>query len=923
MTRAVRTTSLRTPSKNRSKKLLAATLLVAAAAVVGCSDDAGAESEDAAPPCIGKCDGIANVSGALPVTVHAASWDGRVLLVDDDGECRVLALRPTEIDVTNPSVSFPPTAFSEGLPCPTTLGTPALAMATDEEQNPYPSDAEGTFDWGGDHQTYALTLVEADAGGQLVRRRGTVVVAHPFTAQAEVVTADWDETPAQLGIEGATPSLTADGGLLVFERDGALLYARAQGDAFTTPAPLTALHTEADVLVDGLRLRDRYPLATEFTRSADGARLGPGESLIGARPWISQDGSELVFETEGGTMVLGQQTGFAVRHLDGPINASSGQASAFHVGLGRTGSAWAPFPGTHSLPVRDHRLPTIPLFGFETTDDGVQSRYDEIDFSAFSDEDYVAYLPMNELVAVDGSLEGARAGDISGQFNTAVLEGAAFESGTIPGARGAAAFVDSGGRIVIPDSETTAAPDRGLAVSMFVRPMADGLSGSLAHWPGIADIELGDDGEVTFVVHVDGETRRSTGTVQLERDAWTHLALAYDGIAGILRVYADGRRVAEDRFGRGIATGGGAIVLGEVTAPGGGAVLGVDEVTISRVVRFDEEVFDLATGEVMQRIALGGAELLRDDVAVPLGLDPEEIVMPAWSNVRPATVELGQLIFFDTRLSRNGAVSCATCHDPELAFTDGRATGPHIDGGDLTRATPTIFNRGLSMAQFWDSRSPSLESQALSPIGSPAEMNFTIPEAVALMESSPEYVDRFMDVFGRAPSAAGIANALAAFQRSQMAGDSPVDRFEAGEVDALTESERRGRVLFAGKARCISCHGGSNYSDEQLHDVGLLDDRDFGAFFTRRGRTRNLRAFKTPTLRNIDVTGPYFHNGSVETLEEVVALYSDGPQQPGADPESRPLNLTADEQTDLVAFLRALNSPNAVQTFDIDLPEVE
>ncbi|MBV1859818.1 MAG: c-type cytochrome, partial [Nannocystaceae bacterium] len=132
----------------------------------------------------------------------------------------------------------------------------------------------------------------------------------------------------------------------------------------------------------------------------------------------------------------------------------------------------------------------------------------------------------------------------------------------------------------------------------------------------------------------------------------------------------------------------------------------------------------------------------------------------------------------------------------------------------------------------------------------------------------------------------------------------------------------RGRALFGGKARCVACHSGSNFSDERLHAVEVFEHTDLGAFLVRRGRERFLRAFKTPTLRNIDITGPYFHDGSAASLEEVVSMYNAGalPDARNVDPELRPLGLADGEQADLVAFLRALTSPNAIQTFDVELP---
>jgi cytochrome c peroxidase len=348
-------------------------------------------------------------------------------------------------------------------------------------------------------------------------------------------------------------------------------------------------------------------------------------------------------------------------------------------------------------------------------------------------------------------------------------------------------------------------------------------------------------------------------------------------------------------------------------------VVALDEVAISRIFRTPEEFSIAAFGREPAGPPMGGAELL-PGIEIPMGLDAGDFIVPAWSRNTDEVVELGMMLFFDTRLSSNGEVSCATCHDPEMAWTDGRAVGRHIDGGDLARATPTIFNRVTSTRQFWDGRSRSVEAQALSPIGSPAEMNMPLNQAVEILNGIPEYVEMFEAAFGRGPDIGGMANAISAFERRQLAGESPVDLFEAGDTDALTAAEQRGRLLFHGKARCASCHSGSNYSDEDFHNVGILGGNDLGRFYSSGGRNSMFRAFKTPTLRNIAVTGPYFHNGSVETLEEVVALYNVGPTSDNHDWESRPLGLTDQEEADLVAFLEALTSPNASQTFDIDLP---
>ncbi|MBV1859706.1 MAG: hypothetical protein KUG77_14935, partial [Nannocystaceae bacterium] len=748
---------MRRPNVRSSKSNLALGLALGLSALAGCSDDSGATDEPGnGPPCIGKCDGFGSITGALPLAPHAATWDGRVLLADVEGECRVVAVRPEAIEVREGGLSFGPEVFSEGLPCPTTVGRPALAMSTPEGHNPFPSTPDGSLDFAGEHLTYEVTLLESNEAGQLVRRAGTLI-----TTAGEITSARWDDEPIPTGISGLNPTLSADGGLLVFERENTLWFALAQGNDFGEPAPLSRLHERAADTIRGLPLVTRYPLAGESLRAADGERIEAGQPIVGHRPSLGQDATSLFFEATGGTRVLSQRSGFAIRQLDGHINASDDDAPAFHLSLGRSGSVYAPYPGAHRLPVREHRLPTVSLFGFTERDGELQSSYDEVDFVAFSDRDYVTYLPMTAAALADGTLDTRRAGDLSGRFNTAVLDaGASFEHAAVTGAHGQAVFLPSGAGLVVPASDTTLAPLRGYNVSMFIRPMADDVRGTLLDWPGVVSITLEDDGVVILGSAPQSEPTNSVHPV-LARDTWTHIAVSYDGNSGRLRTYVDGERIAQDQFARrGFPSGdGGAITVGRATASGEGAVLALDEVTVSRELRLDEEVYAEARQEEFFRRPIASVDRIREEVDLPLGLDADQFVMPDRANLEDNAIDLGMLLFFDTRLSSNQEISCATCHDPELAFTDGRAVGAAVDGSNLTRSTPTVFNRALSTMQFWDGRSPSLEQQSVLPIFNSAEMGLTRQQFVEYLGSVPEYVERFNDVFRRAPSisAAGFA----------------------------------------------------------------------------------------------------------------------------------------------------------------------
>jgi cytochrome c peroxidase len=266
---------------------------------------------------------------------------------------------------------------------------------------------------------------------------------------------------------------------------------------------------------------------------------------------------------------------------------------------------------------------------------------------------------------------------------------------------------------------------------------------------------------------------------------------------------------------------------------------------------------------------------------------------------------LGRRLFYDARLSRDGSVSCATCHDPARAFTDGLPRAKGVRGQVGPRNTPTIVNRGIGRLQFWDGRAATLEQQALGPIEAAGEMGFTIPEALALLEKDPAYGQEFDKVFGGGPTAERLGQAIAAYERTIYSVNSPFDRFLAGEEDAMGEEAQRGLALFGAKARCGECHSGPNFTDELFHTLGLPGDAGRGVVTKAPA---DEAAFKTPTLREVEKTAPYMHDGSLVTLEEVVDYYDrGGTPHPNLSPKITKLGLTAREKTDLVAFLRALS----------------
>lgn len=285
----------------------------------------------------------------------------------------------------------------------------------------------------------------------------------------------------------------------------------------------------------------------------------------------------------------------------------------------------------------------------------------------------------------------------------------------------------------------------------------------------------------------------------------------------------------------------------------------------------------------------------------PLGLPP--LKYPADNPPTPEKIELGRMLYFDPRLSADNTISCASCHDPQKGWSNGEAVATGVGGAKGGRNAPTIINSAYNKLQFWDGRAGSLEEQALGPIQNPIEMNMTLDALISKLNSVEGYRRRFEQVFGGEITADKIAKAIAAFERTILSGDAPYDRYQAGDHSALSESAQRGMKLFFGKARCSACHIGPNFTDHGFHNIGL-DSMDPGrkAISQLEG---DHGAMKTPTLRDIARTAPYMHNGSLKTLEEVVAHYNKGGNRnPYQDEEIFPLRLSETEIQDLVTFLR-------------------
>lgn len=296
---------------------------------------------------------------------------------------------------------------------------------------------------------------------------------------------------------------------------------------------------------------------------------------------------------------------------------------------------------------------------------------------------------------------------------------------------------------------------------------------------------------------------------------------------------------------------------------------------------------------------------------LPLGLDPYQrkgIELTEENPIQHELVVLGKHLYFDTRLSKDETVACATCHDPDKGWTDQLPVSVGISAQEGGRSAPTVINRVFSEAQFWDGRAATLEEQAAGPITNPIEMGMESHDlAVNRIAAIAGYKPLFKAAFGdEKVDLDRITKAIATFERTIVSGNSPYDRYESGDKSAMSESAVRGKDLFFNKARCSICHSGMNFTDELYHNLGVGGDSEAGREAVTKDPADRGK-FKTPTLRNITDTFPYMHDGSEKTLAEVIEFYDKGGNpNPNLDKEMKPLNLTAEEKKDLIAFLEAL-----------------
>ena len=328
------------------------------------------------------------------------------------------------------------------------------------------------------------------------------------------------------------------------------------------------------------------------------------------------------------------------------------------------------------------------------------------------------------------------------------------------------------------------------------------------------------------------------------------------------------------------------------------------------------------------------------DVQLPEGLDAgaANIFIPENNPMTRAKIELGRQLYFDPRLSVDGTISCASCHDPDQGFAAQTQFGIGVEGQEGGRNSPVAYNRILSTEQFWDGRAATLEDQAIGPIANPIEMGNTHEVCCLTLDQIPGYKMQFEKIFEDGVTIENVGKAIATFERAIVTGPAPYDYYaplkqfeevfaadleyldeepalaeqyaelkQQAEAHPMSESAQRGMELTFGKANCTNCHAGANFSDEQYHNLGVgmdAEDPDLGRFEVT-AKEEHRGAFKTPTMRNVIHSPPYMHDGSQKTLEEVVEWYDKGGHKnPWLSDKMEPLNLTEQEKKDLVAFMK-------------------
>lgn len=760
---------------------------------------------------------------------------------------------------------------------------------------------------------------------------------------------------------GLEPSITTDGKLLIFNDNGiysgvdSLMYIYTTDPTNTnnwsTPKPISSLYYEDS------NFKAQYPIARLPLRSNLGDIYNEGEYFVGAYPWISWEGSEITFMAlqhnsiarphararRAGFSIIGRWTGNKVRHIDGSFNSkdtigtrdtnSDKTVRLFTSAIGSTSSIWNPF-NSQLKPALPYLYQSPSLFIISSN----TAEFSEVGFQDFTDGRYILSLPMNPAIRkltpgawpITNEVDFNKTPDLSmNNLNGTISGNASFplvsnsinfgtnsvqiqDTQTSIGAKGQGIRFPATGAVTVSSSDKFKESDSGLTVELFVKPILNTRDHHqfLIHKRDSYSIILEPDSRVTIRAFVNNQEHmlHFIGP-SIPTGEWTHLAFTHNPKTGNIQAFFNARLMAEKTFSPGhINHTDTRLLIGPAgqTTQSSEPILIIDEVKISSTIRSSVELANSAGIPYNQRM------ISTSRLNIPSIYSLTDFRFPVEIRLSQQKSQLGAMLFKDVRLSSNGQVSCSSCHLLSHRLADNLASSRGVTGHPLIRNAPPVFNRLLGPLQNWDGKFNSLKDQAEGPLTHVDEMGLRdMEQAAEIIKNIPGYHRLFSDAFGiNSINSDNIKTALASFQASIMAQNSPADLFHLGNSSSLNASQLRGRNLFFGKARCVACHSGVNYSDEQFHNTGLLmtlsSDKGRESI---TGRSVDLRSFKTPTLRNIAHTAPYMHNGSVKTLKEVVDLYnSGGVADQLRDAEIKPLGLTSDEVNELVSFLNSLSS---------------
>lgn len=667
----------------------------------------------------------------------------------------------------------------------------------------------------------------------------------------------------------------------------------------------------------------------------------------------------------GGLSAVGKPTNWTLRHLDGAMNLDRWSRMPDESGpnketirvlfssFGLYPSPWFSFGDAPNFDLPVHRNgSTLTLLS------ALRADYSETDLSDATDGNYVVSLHMNEslkgpvrlnsytdpnctfsnksfcatLSDYEMQPDTENTPDTSGKFNNASLQGGAkfpveyglqrkgydfrkppFNLPTNeppyrlnlkdangeyirppysgleyqtdidgnPGINGRAIYFPETGFLHIPyrPSLDTAST----TIALWIKPLlASTRPQNLISREGVFRLTLGTEGLKLYLrINERTELLADAETIP-QTNQWVHLAFTYSSKTGMAQIYRNAILTKAGVFVPGALSPSSApLIIGpQGSGDAGAAIFLIDEVSVSNVERTRDQIEKMA-----YRYR-------------PLQTEPE--------SPSAVQIELGKRLFFDKRLSTTKTISCASCHKPGFAFADNVRLNQGTSGISLPRNTPTLLFRKKADVQFLDGRAATLEEQAIGPLTNPHEMGNKLCQIVYWLNESPNYVDLFQRAYGKRPDAQTLLTALRDYERTIISKDSPYDRYVNDHVP-LSANAERGRKIFSGKGRCLGCHRGSNLTDELFHNTGVTNDSyDFGRERIT-GISGDKGKFKTPTLREIAKTAPYFHDGSAPNLRAVIEIYNSGGNALTANSELVPLGLSEEEKNDLEEFLRSLS----------------